>query len=256
VNALRYAARQLARNPAFNVIVILTLALGIGATTLIFSVIDGVLLEPLPYPQSDRIVRVYQVNEGRSSRGPFSDPNFTDLKEQNRSFAAFAQFGALNQPVSGGSEPTRSLVAYVSREFYDALGVQPAHGRAFTAEELSPGAAPAVLISYGYWQRYLGGAADFASRSLTIGERSHAIVGVMQPGFDFPAGAQLWVPRELVPLIPQRSAHNWQAVARLAPGVTMTQAREDLGAIARRLSRCMTASSAPCVVRSMSSRQR
>ncbi len=97
MNALRYATRQFVRNPGFNAIVVLTLALGIGATTLIFSVIEGVLLEPLPYPQSDRIVRVYQVNEGRSSRGRFSDPNFTDLKEQNRSFAAFAQFGALNQ---------------------------------------------------------------------------------------------------------------------------------------------------------------
>ena len=177
MNALRYALRQLVRNPAFNAIVVLTLALGIGATSLIFSVIEGVLLEPLPYPQSDRIVRVYQVNEGRSSRGPLSDPNFTDLKEQNRSFAAFAQFGALNQPVSGGSEPTRTSVSYVSREFYDAIGVEPAQGRAFTAEELEPGAAPAVLISHGYWQRYLGGAADFASRSLTIGDRPHAIVG-------------------------------------------------------------------------------
>ena len=235
MNALRYALRQLVRNPAFNAIVVLTLALGIGATSLIFSVIEGVLLEPLPYPQSDRIVRVYQVNEGRSSRGSLSDPNFTDLKEQNRSFAAFAQFGALNQPVSGGSEPTRTSVSYVSREFYDAIGVEPAQGRAFTAEELNPGAAPAVLISHGYWQRYLGGAADFASRSLTIGDRPHAIVGIMPPGFDFPAGAQLWAPRELVPLNSQRTSHNWQAVARLAPGVTMAQAREDLGAVAQRL---------------------
>ena len=127
------------------------------------------------------------------------------------------------------------MVAYGSREFYDAIGVHPARGRAFTAEELSPGAAPAVLISHGYWQRYLGGAADFASRSLTIGDRPHAIVGVMPPGFDFPAGAQLWAPRELVPPIPQRLSHNWEAVARLAPGVTMTQAREDLGAVAQRL---------------------
>ena len=185
MNALRYALRQLVRNPAFNAIVVLTLALGIGATSLIFSVIESVLLEPLPYPQSDRIVRVYQVNEGRSSRGPLSDPNFTDLKEQSRSFAAFAQFGALNQPVSGGNEPTRTWFPTCRGSFTTRSVCSRRMAARSRPEEVSPGGAPAVLISHGYWQRYLGGAADFASRSLTIGDRPHAIVGVMPPGFRF-----------------------------------------------------------------------
>jgi predicted permease len=235
MNALRFATRQLIRNPAFNAVVVLTLALGIGASTLIFSVIDGVLLEPLPYPQSDRIARVYQVNEGRGTRGPVSDPNFADVQERSRSFAALAQFGGLVQPVAGGSEPTRTFVAYVSQDFHDVLGVTPLHGRGFAPDELNPGAAPAVLVSHSYWQRYLEGAADFESRSLRIGDRPHAIVGVMPPGFDFPNGAQLWAPRELIPINPQRTAHNMQVVGRLAPGVSLEQARADSTAIARGL---------------------
>jgi putative ABC transport system permease protein len=122
MNAFRWAARQLARNPVFSAIVISTLALGIGASTLIFGVLDGALLRPLPYPDADRVVRVYQVNEGRGNRGPVSDPNFADLKDRSRSFSAFAQFGGVPESVAGGSEPVRLLV---SRGFYEAIGVQP-----------------------------------------------------------------------------------------------------------------------------------
>jgi putative ABC transport system permease protein len=235
VNTLRWALRQIGRSPVFSAVVILTLALGIGASTLIFSVLDGVLLEPLPYPDAERVVRVYQVNEGGGNRGPISDPNFTDLKEQSKSFAAFVQFGNLTESVAGGSEAARMLVSRVSRGFADVIGVQPLHGRTFTAEESTLGGPLAVIVSYAYWQRYLGGAPDFASRQLRIGGRGHSIVGVMPPGFDYPDGAQLWAPREIFPTQPNRSAHNLQALGRLAPGVTLEQARAELTSIARRL---------------------
>jgi putative ABC transport system permease protein len=232
MNAFRWAARQLARNPVFSAIVISTLALGIGASTLIFSVLDGVLLRPLPYPDADRVVRVYQINEGRGNRGPVSDPNFTDLKDRSRSFSAFAQFGGVPESVAGGSEPVRLLVSRVSRGFYEAIGVQPLYGRVFTVEESTFGAAPVAAVSYAYWQRYLGGAPDFASRPLRIGGREYSVVGVMPPGFDYPDGAQVWTPREMLGANPERTAHNLQAVGRLADGVTLEQARAELTSIA------------------------
>src|SRR5262245_58674908 len=147
MNVLRVATRQLGRNPAFSAIVVLTLALGFGASALIYSVIDGVLLEPLPYTKPNEIVRVFQVREG-NTRMPFSDPNFTDLKEQTHSFSAFAQFVTLTESVAGGSEPVRVQVSYVTAEFRDALGVTPIRGRWFVPEEQRYGAPPVTLISY------------------------------------------------------------------------------------------------------------
>jgi predicted permease len=235
MNEFRSAFRQLARSPSFAVFATATLALGIGATALLLAIIDGVLFAPLPYPQPEDIVRVLQLNERGIQSIRVADPNFADLDAQNRSLAAFAQFNSSVESVAGGSEPTRTSVANVSREFFTVLGARPQLGRAFADEELHLGAAPAVLISYGYWQRYLGGATDFASRTLRFNDRQYAIVGVMPRGFDYPEGADVWAPRELWPVGEVRSAHNFQAIGRLAPNVTIPQARAELGAIARQL---------------------
>ena len=234
MTGIRIAARQLARNPAFSAIVALTLALGIGASTLIYSVIDGVLLKPLPYPEPDRIVRVFQIGADGSNRTNLSDPNFADVKEQTRSFSALAQFATITEPVLAGTEAARLDVAYVSREFLDVVHVGPALGRAFVPEEQRLGAPPSVLISHRYWERYLGGVADFASRSMRVGKDLASIVGVMPPEFDFPDGADVWIPREL-DAPGSRTAHNYRAVGRLAPGVSLEQAREDATTVARRL---------------------
>ncbi len=231
---LRFAIRQLARAPFFSAVAVVTLSLGIGASTLIFSVVDGVLLEPLPYPQADRIVRIFEVND-RSIRVQVADPNFADLKAQNRSFAALAELDRTDESVVGGSEPVRVQRANVSSEFFDMIGVVPALGRTFLPEELRQGGAPAALVSYGYWQRYLGGAPDFASRTLEIAGTIHSIVGVMPQGFDFPRGTDVWTPREIWPVLPARNAHNWEVYGRLAGGVSLAEAHEDLGTIAARL---------------------
>lgn len=230
----RITIRQLGRQPVFSAVVVLTLALGIGTSTLIFSIVDGVLLKPLAFPGSDRIVRVFEAGE-RGRRINPSDPNFADLKARSRVFEAFAQFGDTVDSVAGGSEPVRARVTIVSREFGDVLGVQPLLGRTFAPEERSQGAAPVALISYSYWQRYLGGTADFAARSLRIGERSYSIVGIMPRGFDYPNGSDVWTPREQWPVLPSRTAHNLRAIGRLAPGVSVARARKELGAIARAL---------------------
>jgi predicted permease len=235
LRSLRLAVRQLARSPSFSAIVVLTLALGLGASTLIYSVIDGVLLKPLPYSDADRIVRLFQVNSAGYDRVNLSYPNFEDLQAQMRSFSAFAVFMTLPEPVLGGSEPARVEVATVSREFDDAIGARPVLGRAFTADEQKQGGPPVVLVSHRFWQRYLGGVTDLSRLSLRVGDRVPTIVGVMPPGFDYPEGADVWAPLEADPPNPYRLAHNYRAVGRLLSGVSLDQARADASAVARRL---------------------
>ncbi len=209
--------------------------MGIGASTLIYSVLDGVLLKPLPYPDADRIVRVFQVNADGVDRVNLSHPNFEDLKARTHSFSSLAVFETLTEPVVGGSEAARLEVALVSREIYDVIGVHPILGRAFVAEEQVPGGSPAVLISYRFWQRYLGGTADLASRSLRVGDRVSAIVGVMPRGFDYPESADVWMPLELDQPNASRTGQSYRAIGRLAHGVSLGQAREDASAVARTL---------------------
>ncbi len=213
---------------------VLTLAVGIGASTAIFSVVYGVLLQPLPYPEPDRIVQVFQIfEEGR--RGRFSDPNFADLHDRNQSFGAFAEYASWVTSIVGGDEPVRVRTAYVSREFFDVLGVSPQRGRAFVEEELREGGSPAVLVSFGFWQGRLGARADLSSQKLGFSGRVHSVVGVMPRGFAFPPDADVWVPRELEPVLPSRTAHNWNGVARLREDVSLESMQADVSAIAREL---------------------
>ena len=219
MTGLRLAARQLVRYPGFSAVVIATLALGLGASTLIFSVVNGVLLKPLPYPDPERIVRVLQVNENGFVGNNLSEPNISDLKAQTQSFSALARYAAGVQPVSGGNEPTRAWTASVSGEFFDVVGIQPLVGRTFVPDELDVGAAPAAVISYSFWQRHFGGDPALGTRRLKIADRTYSIVGVMPAGFDYPDGAEIWTPAELWPLGESRTAHNWRVVGRLAEGV-------------------------------------
>jgi predicted permease len=231
---VRSALRSLLRDPRSTAASVATLAIGIGAVTAIFSVVHGVLLRRLPYPSPDRIVQVWQINDG-AKNVQFSDPNFEDLRERNRSFAALAQYSSWVRSVSGTIEPVRVRVATVSRDFFDVLGVRPSLGRAFAGEELREGGPPSALVSYGFWQRGLGGTEDLSAANLSLSGRIYSIVGVLPRGFDFPAGSELWTPRELEPRLPSRTAHNWQAVARLEEGVSVERARADVSAIAREL---------------------
>ncbi len=235
MHGLRLAARHLVRYPAFSAVVIATLALGIGACTLVFSVVNGVLLRPLPFPDHERLVRVRQVTENGRVSNNISEPNFSDLEQQARSFAGIARYAVGVQPVSGGSEPARLETASVSGDFFEVLSVQPLVGRTFALDDLSVGAAPAAVISHSYWQRYFAGDPALITRTLKIADRTYSIVGVMPAGFDYPDGADVWTPAELFPLGESRTAHNWRVVGRLAAGVSLEQARADLSAIARRI---------------------
>ena len=231
---LRFGLRMLLKNPAVSAIAVLSLALGIGASTTIFSVVDAILLRALPYPNPQEIVRVWeQAPNGR--RMNFADPNFEDFRTQNNTFASLAEYAYESSSVSGGSEPVRVDVAEVSKDFFPSLGVEPFRGRAFAPEEQRPHGSPAVIISYSYWQRYLGGAADLSEFHLTMGGGVYPVIGVMPAGFDFPPGVAAWIPRELDPELPSRTAHNFQVLGRLRGGVSVAQARANLSAIAQRI---------------------
>ena len=232
---LRHGLRSLARSPGFALATVLTLGLGIGATTTIFSVVDGVLLRPLGFPQPERLVRLFEVDaDGR--RMNFSDPNFEDVVAGGDGFSALAQMAPASPvSVSGGAEPFRARLSFVSRGFFPALGVEPVHGRGFVAAEQQSGGPPAVVVSHELWRRTLGGSPDLSSLHLRFEGLDAQVVGVMPPGFDFPAEAELWAPRELLTRLPSRTAHNWQVLGRLREDVSIGQVRQELSALAHRL---------------------
>ncbi len=231
---VRHGARVLRRNPLFATVSVLTLALGIGATTAIFSVVYGVLLRPLPFQEPDQIVELREEG-AKGNRMNFADPNFEDLRAQVHSFQGMAEYSAWLVSVSGGSEPTRTPAAYVSHDFFPLMRAQPVLGRGFVEEDQRFGAAPVALVSYGYWKQYLGGPHDLSAVRLTIENRAALVIGVLPPGFHFPADTEIWVPRELLPRLPSRTAHNWHVLGRLRDGVSLAQARAEISAIAARL---------------------
>lgn len=231
---LRVALRTLRKSPAFTAVAILTLALGIGGNTAIFSVFYGVLLRPLPYPQPEQVVQLHEINS-EGNRPNFSDPNFEDVRDQNRSLQAMAEYNAIPQTVSFDQAFAHTTVSAVSRDFFHVMGVQPFLGRCFSREEQQFNAAPVALVSYSYWKGSLGGSSDPSSLRLKIGSQSASIIGVMPPGFRFPENADIWVPREVYERNPSRSGHNWRVVGRLAPGMSIGQSRLELSTIASRL---------------------
>jgi putative ABC transport system permease protein len=231
---LRYALRQLRKNPGFAAVALLTLALGIGATTAIFSVVYGILLKPLPYNDANRIMAVFEISPfGRWNR--LADPNYDDFRDQSRSFQAIAKYGANIVSVSGGSQPTRTTVGTITPEFLEVFRVQPIIGRDFTPSDNAKGAAPVALVSYGYWKQYLGSSLDFSKLRLKIDNDVYSLIGVLPDGFHFPQDAAVWVAADRDGENPSRTSHNFDAVARLRDGVTVQQANAEISSIARRI---------------------
>ena len=235
IRDIRHGARTLLKRPGFTAVAVMTLALGIGAATAIFSVVDGVLLRPLPYPQSERIVQLREVT-AKGAHIQFAEPNFLDVRDRSRKLEAVAQYSGQGQltTVTGGSEPVRAMTFAVSKDFFRVIGTQPFLGRVFTPEAGRSAEAVAV-VSYGFWQRVLGAKADLSDTTLRIADQAISVVGVMPAGFDFPKDAEVWVPRELLPPETSRSAHNWSVVARMRPGVEFGQAQAELSNISKQL---------------------
>ena len=234
IKDIRYGIRSLAKRPGFTVVAVLTLALGIGASTAIFSVVDGVLLRPLPYPQPEEIVQVREINT-RGVQVPFTEPNFLDLRARSHTLEAVAQYGAMLTIVTGASEPVRAMTCRVSADFFNVLGVKPIAGRAFTVEESKPGGASVAVVSYGFWRRLLGARSDLAGTSLRLIDQNFSVVGVMPPDFAFPRDTEIWIPRELFPAEISRTSHNWSVVARLRDNVGIDQANAEISQIGKQL---------------------
>ena len=231
---LRFGARMLARAPGFAGVAILTLGLGTGAATAVFSVVNGVLLEPLPYPEADRIVRLFQVDATGRRNGNVSDPNFQDWKESTRSFKAMAQMSSAPQPAVVNGQPDLIVGATVSKEFFDVIGIRPVLGRAFEPTDQHPGAQPVAIVSDRFWRERLRGE-PLGDDTIRIASDIHRIVGVMPRGFDYPAASEYWIPRELTAPTPSRTSHNRQAIARLADGISLAAARAEISALSRAL---------------------
>src|SRR5580693_3537309 len=208
---VRYALRQLRRSPGFTLVAIITLGLGIGATTAIFSVVYGVLLRPLPYRDPSRIMAIFEVTP-KGALNRVADPNFDDFREQARSFQTMAKYSAYISTVTGAAQPSRSIVAHVTPDFLPVFRVQPVMGQDFTAADAKKGAAPVALISYGYWKQNLGGSPDLSQLHLKIDNIDFSIIGVLPPGFQFPANTELWVAADREGENQSRSSHNYDAV--------------------------------------------
>ncbi|MGC2230766.1 MAG: ABC transporter permease, partial [Candidatus Acidiferrum sp.] len=177
---------------------------------------------------------IFELNS-RGGRAHLADPNFDDFRDQNHSFQAIAKYSSGIASVSGASEPTRTMVATISPEFLKVFDVHPVLGRGFTPSDDQKGAGPTVLISYGYWKQYLGSPQDLSQSHLRIDGAVYSVIGVLPPGFRFPADVELWLPTDLDGENPSRTAHNYSAVGRLRDGVTVAQANQDISAIARRI---------------------
>jgi putative ABC transport system permease protein len=233
---IRYGARSLLKTPAFTVAATIALALGIGATTAILSVVNGVLLRPLPYADSDRLVVILH-----NDRNPVAPGNVIDWREQTHSFTDIAAAESWSANLSGSDQPEHVLGLRLSAGMFPMLGVQPLFGRVFTAQEDVPGNDGVAVISYGLWQRRFGGDRDIVGRQVLFDGNPRTIVGVMPQSFQFApfwvTHAEVWVPLGLAARVNNRGGQSLRAFARLRPGVTLEQARADLGAVTARLER-------------------
>ncbi len=241
IQDLRYGLRMLAKNPGFTAVAVITLALGIGANTAIFSVVNGVLLNPLPYWQPDRLVALYSRN-GDFARSSISYPNFLDWVRDNRSFSALASYRQDDLSLTGMGEPERVPGEMVSASFFPVLGVKPVIGRVFQSEEDRLGGAPVALISGGLWKRKFGSSPEVLGKSLTLNATDYTIIGVIPASFYYGGynfqRSDVYVPigRWNDPTFRDRRAGmGMDAVGRLKPGVTFEQAKADMDTLGRRL---------------------
>lgn len=235
---LRYAIWMFMKNPGFTAEAALSLALGIGATTAIFSVVNGVLLRPLPYDEADRLVFLNETSKALDEMS-ISYPNFTDWRNQNHVFEKIGVYNRNSYNLTGMGEAERILTAQVSADLFSALRVNASWGRVFTHDEDKPGGPPVVVLSYGLWQRRFGGQSSILNQALTFNGKSYTVIGVMPQGFQYPSRVEMWVPvGQLSGEWQQRGNHpGLYAVARLKPGVTLAQAQADMENIAVNLER-------------------
>ncbi|HEU5411429.1 MAG TPA: ABC transporter permease [Candidatus Acidoferrales bacterium] len=241
---LKYALRTLRKSPGFAAIAILTLALGIGANTALFSVVNGVLLSPLPYPQPDRIAALYSKTS-QFEESSISYPNFLDWQRQNHSFTALAAWRSDSFNMTGSGEPERLRGEMVSANFFNILGFNALVGRTFNANDDHPGAAPVVILSNSFWQRRFGGSRQIIGKSISLNGAAYTVIGALPSNFYFTGNNFGRIPEIFLPLgqwtdktfLDRRVGMGMDAMGRLKPGVTLAQARADMDGVAQNLAR-------------------
>ncbi len=249
---IRYSARSLIKTSSFTAVAVIVLALAIGANTAIFTVVNAVLIRPLPYPNSDRLVMLWETNP-RFQIGidtlPVTPGTFMDWREQGSVFEYVSALGVSRFNLSGSGEPERISGASVSPNFFRLMGIEPKLGRAFRDDEEKPGANKVVVISYALWQRRFSGAEDIVGKPMTLDGESYTVIGVAPEDFQFPRGhelpyfvgvssqTELWRPMTLTDdfINRKRANHQLSVIAKLKPGVTQDQAQAEMNAIAARL---------------------
>jgi predicted permease len=236
---LRYGVRMLAKKPAFTIVVVAALAIGIGANTAIFSVVNSILLRPLPYPDPDRLVIVWMDNARLNvDQDIHSYANYADYRDQNQAFEQLATFAGISVNLTGVGEPERVIGLTASRSLFDVAGVDPVIGRTFSPDEEVPGQDRVVVLGYGLWQRRFGGEPGILGQEVSLSDVKRTVIGVMPRGFMFPHrdADEFWVP--LAPDANRRNSRygfGYYVVGRLKEGITLEQAKADMGAIAAHL---------------------
>jgi len=245
---LRFGARMSAKQPSFTLIAVLTLALGIGATTAIFSVVNAVVLNPLPFPQSERIVRLWEKRQPEDGlRVAVRYANFQDWQQQNQVFTHLTAYREDGFNLQAGVETRRLEGARVTVDFFHVLNVQPMLGRAFSAQEDAPGGERVVILSHALWQQSFGGNAQLIGQQLKVDGQNHTVVGIMPPNFSFPGygyaneETHLWFPYALAAPETGRGPHRLRVLGRLQAAATIEQARAEFDTIARRLEQAFPA---------------
>jgi putative ABC transport system permease protein len=234
---VRHAFRMLIGSPGFSLVAVLTFALGIGVNTAVFSVFNGVLLRPLPYPEPDRITMIWMDNRPQQIKEDITSyPNFRDWRDQSTSYTHMAAFTPSSFNLTGADEPDRLIGAQATASFFDVMGVRPVIGRVFTRDNETTGNDAVVVLSQGLWQRKFGGAPDVVGRTIVLNGRAHEVIGVMPATLQQPAKAELWKP--LAPpddLREARGAFWLPVIGRLKPGITPEQAQTEMSGITARL---------------------
>ncbi|HEV2663341.1 MAG TPA: ABC transporter permease [Blastocatellia bacterium] len=240
IQDLRFGVRMLLKHPGFTLIAVITLALGIGANTAIFSVVNAVVLRPLPYPEPERLIRLWESNPGRGwPEFSASAPNFADWRKQQTVFEQLAAYEFATFNITGGDEPERVAALGVTANLFPTLGTPPALGRDFLPEEEQAGRHRVAILSDGLWRRRFGADPQLIGRQIQLSGESYTVVGVMPPRFQLTPGAELWTPLMLDPALApwhaNRSHHIIHVIGRLKPDVSLAQAQAAMDVLARQL---------------------
>ncbi|KAA6457575.1 ABC transporter permease [Acidobacteria bacterium AB60] len=239
---IRHAGRALRRNPGYALLAVATLGLGIGANTAIFTVINGVLLRPLPYVDQGRIVHIDQVERRTGTDGlEFSVPEYFDYRDQSKSFEQISEYHSMLFTLLGTKNPERVVTGVVSANFFDMLGVKPVLGRLFVGADDAKDASPVLVLTYAYWMKEFGGDRNIVGRVFQMNDRTHTVIGVLPPLPDYPDGNQVYMPVSSCPfrmspeMTQDRDMRMVSGYARLKPGVTLEQASADVNTIRARM---------------------